>query len=794
MLDLAEIVVLNKFDRRGAEDALRDVRKQWKRNRGAFQATDDELPVYPTIAARWDDPGTDRLFAALMRRLQEDVELPPARPVERAPLIPGARVRYLAEIAETVRDYRSHAEAQADRASEAGALARALRALGDTPPADATPYSQDALVAGSPDPAVAALRAHYNDALAALSSELRSALAGWPQLAERYAADEQSYSVRDREVRVENHAETLAHTRVPKVALPRTREWGALARYFALENRPGAFPFTAGVFPFKRQGEDPARMFAGEGGAERTNRRFHYLSRHAEAVRLSTAFDSVTLYGRDPDERPDIYGKVGNSGVSICTVDDAKKLYSGFDLTHPATSVSMTINGPAPMILAFFLNAAIDQNVERHLRECGELDAVRARFADRGLPVYSGALPEGHDGHGLGLLGISGDEAVDAETYARIVAETLHSVRGTVQADILKEDQAQNTCIFSTEFSLRLMGDIQEYFCANDVRNFYSVSISGYHIAEAGANPITQLAFTLANGLTYCEYYLARGMEVDAFAPNFSFFFSNGLDAEYSVIGRVARRIWSIALRERYGASERSQKLKYHIQTSGRSLHAQEMDFNDIRTTLQALTALEDHCNSLHTNAFDEAVTTPTEASVRRAVAIQHIINHELGLSKNENPLQGAYVIDELTDRVEEAVLVEFERLSERGGALGAMETLYQRGKIQDESLEYETKKHSGELPIVGVNFFQREHAESAPRSENLMRSSDAEKRAQLESLRAFQLRHGAEVGPALARLQQVALARGNVFEELLQAARVCSLQQMSDALFEVGGQYRRAM
>ena len=535
-------------------------------------------------------------------------------------------------------------------------------------------------------------------------------------------------------------------------------------------------------------------MFAGEGGPERTNRRFHYVSRKQATARLSTAFDSVTLYGRDPDPRPDIHGKVGNSGVSICTVDDAKKLYSGFDLVSPTTSVSMTINGPAPTILAFFLNSAIDQGVEKHLRQTGRLEAIRAELAPRHLPVYTGELPEDHDGLGLALLGVSGDEVVDAETYARIRAEVMTQVRGTVQADILKEDQAQNTCIFSTDFSLRVMGDIQAWFIENDVKNFYSVSISGYHMAEAGANPITQLAFTLANGFTLCEYYAARGMEIDAFAPNFSFFFSNGLDAEYAVIGRVARRIWAVAMRERYGASERSQKLKYHIQTSGRSLHAQEMSFNDIRTTLQALMALQDHCNSLHTNAYDEAVTTPTEDSVRRALAIQLIIQRELGMSGNENPAQGSYALERLTNAVEEAVLREFERLSERGGVLGAMETGYQRGKIQDESLHYETRKDSGELPIIGVNTFENPNPESEARPLERMRSSDAEKQAQLVNLHAFHARHAAQVHDALQRLQRVAREGGNVFAELMETVKVASLGQITNALFDVGGRYRRAM
>jgi methylmalonyl-CoA mutase len=648
--------------------------------------------------------------------------------------------------------------------------------------------------AGSDDRAE--LRRRYNACLGEIPEDLRAALADWPETQARYAAEQQSYRVRDREIAVRNYVGTLSGVQVPRVALPRAEEWGELTRYLARENLPGSFPFTAGVFPFKQTAEeDPARMFAGEGPPERTNRRFHLLAKDQPASRLSTAFDSVTLYGRDPDERPDIYGKVGTSGVSVCTVDDAKKLYSGFDLLDRRTSVSMTINGPAPIVLAFFFNAVIDQAVERHLVEAGRADAVREELAGQGLPAYHGELPEGHDGRGLLLLGVAGDRVVDADTYARIRREALESVRGTVQADILKEDQAQNTCIFSTEFSLGLMGDVQAYFTRNRVRNFYSVSISGYHIAEAGAFPITQLAFTLANGFTYCEYYLNRGMSVDDFAANLSFFFSSGLDPEYSVIGRVARRIWAVAMRDRYGCGERGQKLKYHIQTSGRSLHAQEMAFNDTRTTLQALTALQDACNSLHTNAYDEAVTTPTEESVRRALAIQLILNREFGVLKNENPAQGAYLIDELTDRVEEAVLEEFERISERGGVLGAMETMYQRGKIQDESMRYERDKHTGSLPIVGVNtFLDPRPGRDTGGPRELVRASGEEKQAQLESLRAFHARHVEAAPAALARLQQVVLDGGNVFEELLETVKVASLGQVSEALFEVGGRYRRSM
>jgi methylmalonyl-CoA mutase len=791
MLDLADLVVLNKFDRRGSRDALRDVRRQWRRNRGAAAAAEAEAPVFPTVASQWNDPGIDRLYAALRARLggaAAPLEVAEQEPSTEA-MIPASRTRYLAEIAETVRGWHAGTREQAKRAATAQALGLALKELeGSAPDAPRDPAR------GEEAAAVAALRRRQEQALAGLEPELREQLDTWQEQREHYAAEQQEYQVRGRPVAVRNHVETLSGTRLPKVALPRGEDWGGLVRYFREENLPGRFPFTAGVYPFQREAEDPTRMFAGEGTPERTNRRFHLISRGQPATRLSTAFDSVTLYGRDPEERPDVYGKVGNSGVSVCTVDDAKKLYSGFDLCDPGTSVSMTINGPAPIVLAFFLNAAIDQGVEKHLRETGRLDEVRAGIAGRDRPRYQGELPEGHDGLGLALLGVSGEEVVDPETYARIRAGVLQQVRGTVQADILKEDQAQNTCIFSTDFALEMMGDIQQWFIENRVRNFYSVSISGYHIAEAGANPITQLAFTLANGFTYCEVYRARGMAIDDFAPNFSFFFSNGLDAEYSVIGRVARRIWSVALRERYGASERSQMLKYHVQTSGRSLHAREMAFNDIRTTLQALTAVEDGCNSLHTNAYDEAVTTPTEESVRRALAIQLIINRELGIARNQNPLQGAYVIEELTDRVEKAVLDEFERLSERGGVLGAMETLYQRGRIQEESLHYETLKHSGELPVIGVNTFENPNPEPPETTRELMRSTEEEKHQQVANLRAFQERHAAAAPAALRRLQEVARAGGNVFAELMETVKVASLGQISEALFAVGGSYRRAM
>ena len=800
MLELADFVVLNKSDRQGAADALRDVKRQRRRNPGRGESVDAEVLVFPTIARRWNDPGIERFYRALRDRvfgapepaaaLAREAPQGPA-PLAAAAPIPAPRSRHLAEIAEAVRAWHAESEARAERAADAEGIARALRDLGLPMPALAAPLSEPSGVEG---PAHVLLRSRYAAALEALGAEAGGALAAWPETRRRYTAAEQEYVVRGRAIAVENRTATLSGTQLAKVALPRLHGWGDTLRFLRSENLPGHFPFTAGVFPFRRQEEDPARMFAGEGTPERTNRRFHWIARSQPAARLSTAFDSVTLYGRDPELRPDVWGKVGNSGVSVCTLDDAKKLYSGFDLCAPSTSVSMTINGPAPVLLADFLNTAIDQAVERHLRETGRAEALRRELARRELPRYAGELPDGHDGLGLLLLGVSGDEVVDAETYGRIRADVLARVRGTVQADILKEDQAQNTCIFSTEFALGLMGDVQEWFIANGVRNFYSVSVSGYHMAEAGANPITQLAFTLANAFTYCEVYRARGMAVDAFAPSFSFFFSNGLDAEYSVIGRVARRIWAIAMARVYGASERSQKLKYHVQTSGRSLHAQEMAFNDIRTTLQALTALQDQCQSLHTNAYDEAVTTPTEESVRRALAIQLIIAREFGIFRNENPLQGSFAIEELTQAVEEAVLREFEQLSARGGVLGAMETLYQRGRIQDESLHYESLKHSGELPIVGVNTFEAPDAGAPPAPREHVRSTEAEKRQQVASLHAFQARHAARAEPALRRLADTARSGRNVFGELLESVKVASLGQICAALFEVGGRYRRAM
>lgn len=807
MLDLAEIVVINKFDKRGADDALRDVRKQWRRNHVEFDVAEAEIPVYPTIASQFNDPGVTWMFANLCRALGARVDAaerwdPALEPFSHEPLgnmlIPGDRVRYLAEIAEQGRSINDGVERLAELAATAQHCYEALRSLADPAlPAELEAYPEADLGAdGGPH---AALRAHYNEALTALGAEALGLLRGWARQIEAITSESFSYTVRDREITGENYRESLSHQQVPKIAPPRFDGWGDRLRFLMKENLPGSYPYTGGVFPYRRAGEDPTRMFAGEGPPERTNRRFHYLSAGQPAARLSTAFDSVTLYGEDPAERPDIYGKVGNSGVSIATVDDAKKLYSGFDLCDPSTSVSMTINGPAPIILAFFMNAAIDQQVEKHLREAGRWEAVEREldeyFRDRPRPSYEGELPAGNDGLGLGLLGVSGDQFVDAETYERIKAETLRKVRGTVQADILKEDQAQNTCIFSTEFALKMMGDVQQYFVDNDVRNFYSVSISGYHIAEAGANPISQLAFTLSNGFTIVEYYLSRGMDIDAFAPNLSFFFSNGMDPEYAVIGRVARRIWARAMRERYGAGPRSQMLKYHVQTSGRSLHAQEISFNDIRTTLQAAYAIFDNCNSLHTNAYDEAITTPTEESVRRAVAIQLIINRELGLNYCENPWQGSFVINELTDLVEAAVYEEFDRISERGGVLGAMDTMYQRSKIQEESLYYERQKHDGTLPLIGVNtFLPREGEGEKIESLELIRSSGEEKDEQIAAVRRFQ-ELGAERAPtALARLRDVARDRENVFAALLDAVKVASLGQISDALYEVGGEYRRNM
>ncbi|GLQ90265.1 methylmalonyl-CoA mutase family protein [Dyella flagellata] len=828
MLDFAELVVLNKFDKRGAEDALRDVRKQWKRNRNAFTLKDDDVPVYPTIASQFNDPGVTWMFTNLCRLLRDKLALSSSPSPSRGGqggvashsrcdwtpqldvtlkepratvLIPGARVRYLAEIAEQGRGINSEIEREAEFASKAQHYYESLKELGDEKlPGELDRYDHEATHDSNADRTLIVLRQRYNAALRELSHEALHLLRDWPKLYKSVTDEVNEYKVRDKVIRVENYRDSLSHQKIPKVAPPKTKDWGDQLRFLMRENLPGHYPYTGGVYPYRRTGEDPTRMFAGEGTPERTNRRFHYLSQGGAATRLSTAFDSVTLYGEDPAPRPDIYGKIGNSGVNIATLDDMKKLYSGFDLSAPTSSVSMTINGPAPIILAMFMNTAIDQNVEKYLKS----DAARwteaqkrmdELFAGKKRPVYSGELPKGNEGLGLSLLGVTGDQLVDEQTYARIKEETLQTVRGTVQADILKEDQAQNTCIFSTEFALRMMGDIQQYFVDHKVRNFYSVSISGYHIAEAGANPISQLAFTLSNGFTIVEYYLARGMHIDDFAPNLSFFFSNGMDPEYTVIGRVARRIWARAMRERYGASARSQMMKYHIQTSGRSLHAQEIQFNDIRTTLQALYALFDNCNSLHTNAYDEAITTPTEESVRRAVAIQMIINKELGLNFNENPWQGSYVVDALTDIVEEAVYKEFEAISERGGVLGAMDTMYQRGKIQEESMYYEQKKHDGSLPLIGVNtFLPKDHGGEIATEIELIRSTEEEKGQQIQNVQAFGKSRNGLAPQSLKTLQSTARERKNVFEQLMEAVKYNSLGQISHALYDVGGEYRRNM
>lgn len=751
MLDFAEFVAINKFDRKGAADALRDVAKQVQRNKEAFGKRPEEMPVFGTMAARFNDDGVTALYQALKPRLQElGLKLQPGRlpavnvrhSTNQTPVVPPQRTRYLAEIADTVRGYKTKAHGQAKLAREIQQL-RASAAM---------------LRVGKPDKARAAEAAEdlAVQREAGQDAGARKLLAQWPAMQQAYAGDEYVVKIRDKEIRTRLTTKSLSGTTIRKVSLPRFEDHGEILKWLMLENVPGSYPYTAGTFAFKREGEDPTRMFAGEGDPFRTNKRFKLLSAGMPAKRLSTAFDSVTLYGNDPDLRPDIYGKVGNSGVSVATLDDMKVLYSGFDLCDPATSVSMTINGPAPTILAMFMNTAIDQNI-------GKFKADNGR------------------------------EPTDTEA-AKIREWVLANVRGTVQADILKEDQGQNTCIFSTEFSLKVMGDIAEYFVHHDVRNFYSVSISGYHIAEAGANPISQLAFTLSNGFTFVEAYLARGMHIDDFAPNLSFFFSNGMDPEYTVMGRVARRIWAVAMKEKYGANERSQKLKYHIQTSGRSLHAQEIAFNDIRTTLQALIAIYDNCNSLHTNAYDEAITTPTEESVRRAMAIQLIINREWGLAKNENPNQGAFIVDELTELVEEAVLAEFERIAERGGVLGAMETGYQRGRIQDESMHYEMLKHTGELPIIGVNTFRNPHGDATPEKLELARSTEEEKQSQLRRLQEFHARHATQAPAMLQRLQHAVIENRNVFEVLMDAVRVCSLGQITSALFEVGGQYRRNM
>lgn len=789
MLDFADVIAVNKFDKRGASDAIRDVKKQVQRNHQRWNEPVDDMPVFGTIASQFNDPGTHRLYRKVMNLIAEKTASPlhsqftvTDEMSEKIFVIPPARTRYLSEISEAIYRYNDWVVSQSELAQKWYAVQLAAQHLRESG-------------AGSD-----ALLAEQEQILLGLDAHNRSIIEAFSDVKKKYSNDVYQFKVREKEIRVQTYSETLSHLKVSKVALPRYNAYGDILRWLLQENVPGEFPYTAGIYPFKRENEDPTRMFAGEGGPERTNRRFHYVSLDMPAKRLSTAFDSVTLYGRDPGYRPDIYGKIGNAGVNICTLDDAKKLYSGFNLCDPRTSVSMTINGPAPMLLGYFMNTAIDQQCELYIRSEGLEEEVTAKIeafynatATR-RPQYNGPLPAGNDGLGLMLLGTTGDAVLPRDVYEKIKQHTLSQVRGTVQADILKEDQAQNTCIFSTEFALRLMGDVQQYFIEQQVRNFYSVSISGYHIAEAGANPISQLAFTLANGFTYVEYYLSRGMHIDAFAPNLSFFFSNGVDAEYAVIGRVARRIWAKAMKHKYKANARSQMLKYHIQTSGRSLHAQEIDFNDIRTTLQALYAIYDNCNSLHTNAYDEAITTPTEESVRRAMAIQLIINKELGLARNENPMQGSFIIEELTDLVEEAVLAEFDRITERGGVLGAMETMYQRGKIQEESLYYETLKHNGAHPIIGVNTFLSSKGSPTVLPREVIRATTDEKEYQIRALENFQQTHQQRASALLESLKTKAVHHGNLFEELMEVTKYCSLGQITNALFEVGGQYRRNM
>ncbi|SFN87583.1 methylmalonyl-CoA mutase [Bizionia echini] len=812
MLDFADLVAINKFDKRGSLDALRDVKKQYMRNNHLWDTPQDALPVYGTIASQFNDPGMNTLYKAVMDKLVEkaDSELESTFHIademsEKIFVIPPSRTRYLSEIAESNRAYDKTANEQVDVAQKLYGIYKTICSVADISTESEKSLlnkfgvnQEEILHAIQKDKAdfVKMLIAEFDRVKLNLDPYNWEIITGWDDKVNKYKNPIYSFKVRDKEIKIETHTESLSHTQIPKVALPKYQAWGDILRWCLQENVPGEFPYTSGLYPFKRTGEDPARMFAGEGGPERTNRRFHYVSAGLPAKRLSTAFDSVTLYGNDPDLRPDIYGKIGNAGVSICCLDDAKKLYSGFDLANVMTSVSMTINGPAPMLLGFFMNAAIDQQCEIYIKENGLEKEVEAKIAKlykgKERPQYYGDLPDGNNGLGLMLLGVTGDQVLPADVYADIKKNTIAQVRGTVQADILKEDQAQNTCIFSTEFALRLMGDVQEYFIENNVRNFYSVSISGYHIAEAGANPITQLALTLSNGFTYVEYYLSRGMDINKFGPNLSFFFSNGIDPEYAVIGRVARKIWSKAMKNKYGANARAQMLKYHIQTSGRSLHAQEIDFNDIRTTLQALYAIYDNCNSLHTNAYDEAITTPTEESVRRAMAIQLIINKELGLAKNENPIQGSFIIEELTDLVEEAVLLEFDRITERGGVLGAMETMYQRSKIQEESLYYETLKHNGEFPIIGVNTFLSSKGSPTVQPAEVIRATETEKQNQITTLK--NLHAAKDTTDLLKDLQNKAIHNENIFEALMDVCKVCSLGEITSALFEVGGQYRRNM
>ncbi|MGM0391117.1 MAG: methylmalonyl-CoA mutase family protein [Bacteroidota bacterium] len=810
MLDFADVVAINKFDKRGALDALRDVKKQYQRNHGLWHEDPESLPVYGTIASQFNDPGMNTLYRKLMNKIDERTNsalnstfLTNEDTSEKIYIIPPSRVRYLSEISENNRSYDEKAVTQSEVAQKLYGVYKTMESVTGAK-LSLTKYGIDddfmKEVAEDQKQFSKLLLVEFDRVKMDLDPYNWEVITGWKDTVSKYKEPVYTFKVRDKEIKVETHTESLSHSQIPKIALPKYEAWGDILRWCLQENVPGEFPYTAGLYPFKRAGEDPTRMFAGEGGPERTNRRFHYVSMGLPAKRLSTAFDSVTLYGNDPDHRPDIYGKIGNAGVSICCLDDAKKLYSGFDLADAMTSVSMTINGPAPMLLGFFMNAAIDQQCEKYITENGLEKEVEEKikkiYKDKNVdrPQYQGNLPEGNNGLGLMLLGVTGDMVLPADVYDTIKKNTLNVVRGTVQADILKEDQAQNTCIFSTEFALRLMGDVQEYFIEEQVRNFYSVSISGYHIAEAGANPVTQLALTLANGFTYVEYYLSRGMDIDKFGPNLSFFFSNGVDPEYAVIGRVARKIWAKALKYKYGANPRAQMLKYHIQTSGRSLHAQEIDFNDIRTTLQALYAIYDNCNSLHTNAYDEAITTPTEASVRRAMAIQLIINKELGLTKNENPIQGAFIIEELTDLVEEAVLLEFDRITERGGVLGAMETMYQRSKIQEESLYYETLKHNGEFPIIGVNTFLSSTGSPTVTPGEVIRATEEEKQYQITTLKNLHKAKEDSAETALEKIRKAAIENENLFEVLMEATKVCSLGQITNAMFEVGGQYRRNM
>jgi methylmalonyl-CoA mutase len=818
MLDFADLVAINKFDKRGALDAVRDVKKQYMRNNNLWHIDMKDMPVFGTIASQFNDPGMNSLYKAIMKKLVEKTGIDLNSSIEiiqemseKIFIIPPARIRYLSEIAENIRAYDKKERSQVEVAQKLFGIYKTIDSILSTKSLSInqkdiltkTGLDHKNILEKTPKnelPFIKLLINQFEKVKMDLDPYNWEIILSWHDKIERYKAPIYNFKVRNKDINIETHSKSLSHSKIPKISLPKYEAWGDVLRWNLQENVPGEFPFTAGLYPFKRTGEDPTRMFAGEGGPERTNRRFHYVSLGLEAKRLSTAFDSVTLYGNDPGHRPDIYGKIGNAGVSICCLDDAKKLYSGFDLSHPMTSVSMTINGPAPMLLGFFINAAIDQNCEKYIIENNlekKVESIlKETYDSKGLkrPKYRGELPEGNNGLGLLLLGITGDMVLPNKVYEQIKKETLTQVRGTVQADILKEDQAQNTCIFSTEFALRLMGDVQEYFIKKQVRNFYSVSISGYHIAEAGANPITQLALTLSNGFTYIEYYLSRGMDINKFGPNLSFFFSNGIDPEYAVIGRVARKIWAKALKYKYQANSRAQMLKYHIQTSGRSLHAQEIDFNDIRTTLQALYAIYDNCNSLHTNAYDEAITTPTEDSVRRAMAIQLIINKELGLTKNENPIQGSFIVEELTDLVEEAVLKEFDRITERGGVLGAMETMYQRSKIQEESLYYETLKHNGDFPIIGVNTFLSSKGSPTILPSEVIRATEEEKQFQIETK---ELLHNANIDEAsiqLKSLQQAAMQNENLFEKIMDTTKVCSLGQITTALFEVGGQYRRNM